>query len=416
MDEALPQDGGQDMLVSWIGFPLGAGVALGLLAGLAPPSQAHAAEFRSEKDGTVTIDAGETIDDTVFLSGQTVVVAGVVEGDVFAAAEQVEITGTVRGNLYCGGRKVTIGGEIAGNVHAGGKDLELSAKVGGSGFLGGQNVVLTEGSELARGGYLAGESVRAQGRVGRDLYFGAEKMEIGGSVERSVHGYAGQFAVSSGGSVGGDVNVTVPAEDAAKIDEGATVSGATVIDVEAEKKERRAFLYPGFYLGVLAQALALLVIGLVLVTLFPSLLPPAPESGKEALRNMGIGLIILLATPVAMLFIALTVIGIPVSIVLAMAYALLLYTSTLVVAYFLALRLPATNNRRLVVSTALSLLVILLVVKVPLVGPGLRFLVHLLGMGCLVMHLRNLYVASRDSATGPTGQVGTGQPGVLATE
>jgi hypothetical protein len=340
----------------------------------------------------------------VFLSGQTVIMAGVVNGDVFAAAERVEITGTVHGNLYCGGRTVTIGGEISGNVHAGGKDLEVSAKVGGSGFLGGQNVVLTDASELARGGYVAGESLRIQGRVGRDLYFAAEKMEIGGSVERSVHGYAGQFAVRSTGSVGGDVNVTVPAEDAAQIDEGATVSGATAIDVEVEQ-ERRPFLYPGFYLGVLARALALLVIGLCLVTLFPSLLPRAPESGKEALRNMGIGLLVLLATPVTMLFIALTVIGIPVSIVLAMAYALLLYTSTLVVAYFAAQRLPAANNRRLVLNTALSLLVILLVVKVPLIGPGVRFLVHLLGVGCLVMHLRDLYVASRDSEGGPMREV-----------
>lgn len=390
------------MWVSRIGFAV-AGMILALFTGLARPSQAHGAEFRYDKEGTVKVDAGEMIDDTVFLAGKTAIVAGVVQGDVFAAAERVEITGTVHGNLYCGGKTVTITGEVSGNVHAAGKDLEVDTRVSGSGFLAGQNVILNEGSELARGGYLAGESVRAKGRVGRDLYFAAEKMEIGGSVERSVRGYAGQFALSSGGSVGGDVNVTVPAEDVAKIDAGATVRGATVIDVQVGK-ERRAFLYPGFYLGVLARTLALLAIGLVLVTLFPSLPPPAPASSKEVLRSMGIGLAVLLATPVATLFIALTVIGIPVSMVLAMAYALLLYTSTLVVAYFLAQRLPAPNNCRLVLSTALSLLVILLVMKIPLVGPGLSFLVHVFGVGCLVMHLRNLCRSRHGSPEGPTGQ------------
>jgi hypothetical protein len=88
-----------------------------------------------------------------------------------------------------------------------------------------------------------------------------------------------------------------------------------------------------------------------------------------------------------------------------MAYALLLYTSTLVVAYFVAQRLPAPSQPRLVLNTALSLLVILLVVKVPLVGPGVRFLVHLLGVGCLVMHLRDLYVASREAEGGPRGEL-----------
>lgn len=53
---------------------------------------------------------------------------------------------------------------------------------------------------------------------------------------------------------------------------------------------------------------------------------------------------------------------------------------------------------------------IFLVVKIPLLGPGLSFVVHLFGVGCLVAHLRNLYVASHGSAHSPTGQAG-----VLAT-
>jgi hypothetical protein len=381
-----------------------AGVALALLVGLAPPSQAHAAEFRYEKEGTVKVDAGESIDDTVFLGGKTVIVAGVVDGDVFAAAERVEVTGTVRGNLYSAGESVTIGGEVGGNVHAAGKNVELDTKVGGSGFLAGKNVILTEGSELARGGFLAGESVRAKGRVGRGLYFGAEKMELSGSVERAVRGYGRQVTVSSSGSVGGDLHVTVPDDGAAEIDDGATVHGETVIDIH-EEKERRAFLYPGFYFGVLAKTLALLIIGLVLITLFPSLRPSAPESSKEVLRDMGIGFVAIVATPVVMLLIAMTVIGIPVSIVLGMVYALLLYASTLVVAYFVAQRFPAEDNRRLVMWTGLSLLVIFFVVEIPLVGAGLCFLISIFGMGCLVVHLRNLYMGSREP---------TGEPEVLA--
>jgi hypothetical protein len=241
------------------------------------------------------------------------------------------------------------------------------------------------------------------------LYFGAEKMELSGNVERAVRGYGRQVTVSSSGSVGGNLHVTVPDEDAAEIDDGATVNGETVIELH-EEKERRAFLYPGFYLGVLAKTLALLLIGLVLITLFPSLRPTAPESSKEVLRDMAIGFVALVATPVVMLLIALTVIGIPISIVLGTAYALLLYASTLVVAYFAAQRFPAESNRRLVLWTALSLLLIFFVVEIPLVGPGLSFLVHIFGMGCLLVHLRNLYMGSRDSTDSPPGE-----PGVLTT-
>ncbi|MDH3656219.1 MAG: zf-HC2 domain-containing protein [Myxococcales bacterium] len=424
--------GGQDMLVSSFGFvatlfvvvgtlgvvalrrPLAeatAGLALALLAALAPPSQAHAAELRYEKEGTVKVAEGESIDDTVFLAGKTAIVAGVVDGDVFAAAERVEITGTVRGNVYSAGETVTIAGAVSGNVHAAGKNVEVDTKIGGSGFLAGQNIIVTEGSDLVRGGYFAGESVRSKGRVGRDLIFAAETMDVNGSVERNVRGYGSQVTVSTTGSVGGDLHVTVPSQDAVEVDDGATVGGVTIIDID-KKEERRAFLYPGFYFGVLAKALAMLLMGLVLVTLFPSLRPPAPESSKEVLRDMGLGFVALIATPVVMLIIALTLIGIPVSIVLGVVYAVLLFLSTLVVAYFAAQRLPAADSRRrLVLNTGVSLLVILFVVAIPFVGPGLNFLVHIFGMGCLVVHLRNLYTKSHGSSDSSMSQ-----PGVIATE
>jgi len=430
--------GGQDMWVSSIGFVatlfFGVG-ALALLAlrhrpGMAAaaalawavlagtgllPSEAQAAEFRYEEEGTVKVDEGESIDDTMFLAGKTVIVAGDVDGDVFAAGTRVDISGTVRGNLYSAGESVTITGAVEGNVHAAGKTVELDTEVDGSGFLAGQTVILTEASKIARGGYLAGESVRAKGEVGRGVYFAAENMELSGTVERSVRGYARQVAVSSTGLVGGDFHVTVPAADAVEIDEGATVRGGTMVDIDEEiDHEQRAFLYPGFYVGVLAKALALLLIGLLLVTLFPSLRPPSPESSGDVLRDMGIGFIALLATPVAIVLVALTLIGIPIAIVLAAAYGLMLFLSTLVVADFAGRRLPIGDESRELLRTALALLGILFVVEIPFIGGGLHFLVLIFGLGCLLVHLRNLYIDWRGSRGTPAGGPGApaGEPAV----
>ncbi len=407
--------GGQDMLVSSIGFAatlfvvIGAlavrafrrpalvgsvaAIAFGLLVGMSPSSSAHAAEFRQEEDGTVKVDAGESIDDTVFLSGKTAIVAGVVDGDVFAGAERVEVTGTVRGNLYAAGESVTISGDIEGNVHAAGKNVELDTKIGGTGFLAGQNVTVTEGSELARGGFLAGETVRSKGRVGRDLHFAAETMELSGSVERNVRGYAEQVSVSSTGAVGGDLHVTAPSQEALEVDDGATIGGTTTVDID-EEHEHRAFMHPGFYFGVLAKTLAMLLIGFVLVTLFPSLRPTAPGTSKEVLRDMGIGFVALVATPVAALMIAMTIIGIPISIVLGILYLMLLFLSTLVVAYFAGERFSfgGEGGRGVALRTGLALLGILFVVEIPFVGGGLRFLVLIFGMGVLLLHLRGLYL------------------------
>ena len=79
-----------------------AAVALGLFVGMSPSSSAHAAEFRQEEDGTVKVDAGESID--FHFEGRrrgfVQVVRGAVEidgepleaGDAVAAVDQPALT------------------------------------------------------------------------------------------------------------------------------------------------------------------------------------------------------------------------------------------------------------------------------------------------------------------------------------
>jgi len=424
--------GGEDMVVSSIGFSATLVVVLGVLVamavrgrpvrgaaatvaavavvvfgGLAPADRAHAAEFRIEEDGTVRVDAGETIEDTVFLGGENAIMAGTIDGDLFAGAERVEITGTVHGNIYAAGESVTISGAVDGNVHAAGATVEVGTKVGGSGFLAGQSVTVTDASDLSRGGFMAGESVRSRGRVGRDLFFAADEMEIGGSVERNVSGYASEVGVGPSASVGGDLKVTVPKEDAVSIDGGAAIAGSTTIDVD-EKHDHRPFANVGFYVGAIAKALAMLLIALLVIAVFPRLRPSPPESSNEVLKDMGIGFLALVATPVAMVLFAVTIIGIPVAIVLGVVYALLVFLSTLVVADFAGQRLPFGGNSTsgVLLRTGTALLVIIFVTKIPFVGGGLGFLITIFGMGVLLMHLRELYLQR-----GRTGGTPMGTPG-----
>jgi hypothetical protein len=373
----------------------GATVALTLLSGLTLASPAPAAEIRSVEDGTVEIGANEHVDDDVFMSGDTVIVAGVVDGDVFAAGESVELTGEVNGNVYSAAERLTISAKVAGSVHAMGATVTVNSKVSGSLFLAGGEVLLGKDAELTRDVYLVGESLRIEGALRRGLYVAAERADVVGSVARSIRGYVGDFGLGSSGWVGGDLALTVPSEDRVRVEERAKVGGVTRVEVDPDP-ERRDFLHLGFYLVVLAKALALLLLGAGMVALFPSLRPSPPASSVEALRNMAIGLGLLVLVPVAIVVIAVTVIGIPISVVLAMSYALLFYTSTVVVAHFAGFLMPARLHP--VLRTGLGLLALLLLVEIPWVGHGLGFLIRVFGMGCLAVHLQRLDAARRPGA------------------
>lgn len=377
-------------------MPLAAAVML-LLGHLALPSQALADEVRSEMNGRVEVPASETLDDTVVLQGRTVIVAGVVNGDVVAAGDRIEISGVVHGNLYAAGETVAISGRVDGNIHCIGGELDVDGSVGGSVLLVGQNVLLTERGSIGRTAYVAGESVRLKGKVGRALLVGARKVDLSGKVERSFRGWAKSFAFSAGSIVGGDLLLTVPSNESVEIDREASIGGARRIELRPHE-ERSDLQRGGYYLGVLARTIALLLFAMLLVTLFPTLSPSEPRSAMGILRTLGVGFIAVFATPVAILVIALTVIGLPLSVLLGMAYMLLAYLSTIVVAYFLAQRWPVLEQAPIALRTGLTLAVLLVITKIPWIGPGLGFLICLFGVGSLVTHLRSLYARSDEQS------------------
>ena len=79
---------------------------------LAPPS-ANALEFR-RSDAMVTIEATETIDDTLIIAADTVVVEGTINGDLIAVGERVVVTGSVSGNLISFADSVSVRGQVGG--------------------------------------------------------------------------------------------------------------------------------------------------------------------------------------------------------------------------------------------------------------------------------------------------------------
>jgi hypothetical protein len=287
---------------------------------------------------------------------------------------------------------MTISAKVTGSVHAVGGTVTVNSKLGGSLFLAGGEVLLGKDAELTRDVYLVGESLRIEGALRRGLYVAAERADVVGSVACSIRGYAGDFRLGSSGSVGGDLALTVPGEDRVHVEQGANVGGATRVEVDPEH-EKRDFLHLGFYLAVLAKGLALLLLGIGAVTLFPRLRPSPPVSSVEALRNMAVGLGVLVLVPLAIVLIAVTVVGIPIAVVLAMSYAVLFYSSTLVVADLAGPLIAARLHPAL--RTALCLLALLLLVELPWVGHGLSFLIRIFGMGCLAVHVRQLYAARR---------------------
>ena len=87
-----------------------------------------AAAYDGRSSDTITIAADETINDDLYLSGNTVVMDGTVNGNLIVAGENVTVNGEVTGSVFAAGNSVTINGVVGRSVYAAGAVVTLGAE------------------------------------------------------------------------------------------------------------------------------------------------------------------------------------------------------------------------------------------------------------------------------------------------
>lgn len=174
-----------------------------LLAGSVRP--ASAAVF--DEDGH--IEAGEVIDDDLFLSGEQVVMDGTVNGLLLATGETVTINGTVNGDAILLGNTIIVSPEakIDGNIFLGARTGEISGQINGSFFGGAAAVELAKSTSIGRNLYYGGYSFQtAEGStISRDLFVGGYQAILAGEVQQDA--YFGGGALELSGQIGRNLKV-----------------------------------------------------------------------------------------------------------------------------------------------------------------------------------------------------------------
>lgn len=312
-------------------------------------------------------------------SGETVVVGEdeTVDGDLQAFAGTVVIQGTVDGDLTAFGGDVLIEGEVTGDAEAFAGNVRVTGDVGGEVGTAAGNVTIGENASV---GALsaAGGNVAVEGTVAGDVEAAAGSVSLGpGAVVEGDLTY------------GGELNRHPDAEVVGSVSEEST-SGP----VPAPIGELPT---PPTWLGPLYWLLVNLVLGAVLLAAFPRFSDAVATTARTAaLKSGGVGVLALVGIPIALGLVAITLVGIPLSIAGALLFAPLLWVGSVYGRFALGawlLALADAENRW--VALALGLVVVALVGLIPYLGGLIEFLVLLLGLGALSLALYDRYGESR---------------------
>ncbi|WP_082146711.1 polymer-forming cytoskeletal protein [Halostagnicola sp. A56] len=318
-------------------------------------------------DGTVTVEEGESVDSVEAFAGN-VIVDGTVTGDVSALA----------GNVY-------VNGEVEGDVSVASGNLEINGTVGGDVSAAAGNVRLAENGSVGGNFQAGGGTVLVNGTIDGDAMIGADTIELGETA-----------------SISGDLEYSGDLQGETGVVEGEVTEDSSIgtgPDTGLEPIVTWVF-------ALYTLALNLLL-GAALLLLFPRFSSGVADRVANAPVRAGlVGLAVLIVVPIALIALAITVVGIPLSIIGGFVFALFVWIGIVYGRFAVAawlLSLVGLDNRWL--ALVVGLVGGALLGRVPIVGGIVNFLIFLLGLGALAMTLYGGRRRTRESRA----RTGTGE-------
>jgi cytoskeletal protein CcmA (bactofilin family) len=266
------------------------------------PSIALAAVFQTDKN----ISSSDVIDGNAYFAGGNITIEGAVKGDLLVSGGKIDIIGSnaiINGDLIVAGGNITIDGTINDDV------------------------------------LIAGGNITFSGSTGGDLRIFGGNISINGEVRGEVIVMGGQVRYGKDTIVHGDI---LSKSGAGYVDPGAQFLGETSIQYESDamsgdysgldlKKEKiQPFLTIAYWVSQAFWLFGLLIIAGVLFGLFPKYTNKGVALAlkqNEAWKSIGLGLALLIVTPVLAVISFATVVGIYLGFILLLSYVLLIMFS-----------------------------------------------------------------------------------------
>jgi len=328
-----------------------------------------------------SVNLNTTFEKDVFVAGGKIMIGGNIAGDLFVMGGEIDITGVVTGDVRIIGGQVRVLGEVAG-------DLVI---VGGITTLAPESKVL--GQSIFIGGELWQESALTQ----------QTKMLVANVfLDDVVSGEAGvttqKITFGSGANISGNFRYYSP--DKAEIINGAIVAGGVVFNEIKSIQEIgivKSTILNLISVWIILKFVTTLIIAFVFVFVFKVFTQGVNDTALEAFtKNALVGALVLLAVPIIIAVLFVTLIAMPIGFLI-----LLVYIFTLIIAPSIAGIIIGSLIHRLVVSegetehyvsfrnTVVGVVLFTVLQFVPYVGAVTRIVCLLVALGAVYRYVHN---------------------------
>jgi cytoskeletal protein CcmA (bactofilin family) len=354
----------------------------------------------------VTIASGEVVDDDLYVAAETITIDGVLNGDLWAAANRITINGIVNGSVMAAGNKININGDVTHAVRAVGETIRIDGSVGGDVLVGCGKLNIASTAEIGGDLLFGADFAGIDGHIEGDIKGSGREVTIGNGVGGNVDIEVENLTILSTANIGGDLTYT--SEEEADIQSGAQITGGTTHNVP-EVEEDGAKMFPfALFSGVLAKVMSFLmafVAGLIIIFLAPRRLTSIVEAiGNRPGPSAGWGALIVFVTPIAVLLVCLTIIGISAGVIALVLYGIGLYLAQIPVGLFIGRwiigRFRVVESKATMIGAlALGLVILKLLSLIPYFGFVVGLAVVIFGLGAVVAAERTRRAEVKEAAS-----------------
>lgn len=352
----------------------------------------HAFQFKTGKD--VSISAEKVVNDTLFVSGTSLVINSGINGDLFCAGEDVVINGPVRGDVLCAAESIKINGPVDGDVRVIASNIILAGPVSRNVTVLSQSLILEPASRIYGDVFFGSQNVNFLGQMDRDIVGSGESVVISGSLFRNATIHGTNLILGQTANIGGNLDYYTDPTNNVSLDAERIKGVITRHDAgsgsSASSSEKTTFAVTLF--SRLLGIISFILVGLFLVWLFPlSFEKKMAKIIQKPLISALVGLATLIVTPVIALLLLVTIVGAPLAGIIFLIYVLYLVIASVISSTVLGkLILEKLFHRK---SASLALSVILGVISlgsfslIPVLGPILTFVFFCAGLGSTTLTL-----------------------------
>ncbi|MBS1842032.1 MAG: polymer-forming cytoskeletal protein [Acidobacteria bacterium] len=286
----------------------------------------NAAAFESRKGETVEVSKDESIKGDILLTGNRIVVDGNVDGDVYAFGQDVEVNGHITGDLISGSQTTRVNGTVDGNVRGFVNTVTVAGNVGRNLMAWAQVVNVDSKGKVGRSLTSFCQSLGVDGQVGGDVVSFNQSTRIAGTIDGGLNARGELLTIKSKARITGPVKFE--GEKEPRVEEGAVLTAGPVSFTKHMPNHREGG--KGYLFFRLLWTCSFILYGMVLTLLMPRFAGDCVSSAENAGPSLGIGLLILLSTPIAAGLACFTFVGLPLGILTLVLWLVLLFSAQIV--------------------------------------------------------------------------------------